>query len=256
VRGKVKKVYNQSPFLEVKNLNKIYYQGEIEIRALVGINLRIVESEAVAIFGPSGAGKSTLLQILGALDRPTEGEVIFQSRNITTLSDNELARLRNREVGFIFQFHHLLPEFTALENVMMPILISQSSSPKDRVGNFSSRMMKQRREKIEEEALKVLTEVGLKDRINHRPNELSAGEQQRVAVARALANSPKAILADEPTGNLDKKTGETVFELLLGLNREGGKTLIIVTHNEVLVERIASLDSGRVIHLRDGRISL
>ena len=247
-------MHNQRPFLEVKNLNKIYYQGEIEIRALVGINLRIVESEVIAIFGPSGAGKSTLLHILGALDRPTEGEVIFQSRNITTLSDNELARLRNREVGFIFQFHHLLPEFTALENVMMPILISQSSSPKDRVGNSSSRMMKQRREKIEEEALKVLTEVGLKDRINHRPNELSAGEQQRVAVARALANSPKAILADEPTGNLDKKTGETVFELLLGLNRERGKTLIIVTHNDVLVERIASLDSGRVIHLRDGRI--
>jgi len=248
-------VHNQRPFLEVKNLNKIYYQGEIEIRALVGINLRIVESEVIAIFGPSGAGKSTLLHILGALDRPTEGEVIFQSRNITTLSDNELARLRNREVGFIFQFHHLLPEFTALENVMMPILISQSSSPKDRVGNSSSRIMKQRREKIEEEALKVLTEVGLKDRINHRPNELSAGEQQRVAVARALANSPKAILADEPTGNLDKKTGETVFELLLGLNRERGKTLIIVTHNDVLVERIASLDSGRVIHLRDGRIT-
>jgi len=247
-------VHSETPLLEARDVHKSYYQGRIEVRALVGINLRIMESEVVTIFGPSGAGKSTLLHILGGLDRPTKGEVIFQSRNITTLSDNELARLRNREVGFIFQFHHLLPEFTALENVMMPILISQSSSPKDRVGNSSSRMMKQRREKIEEEALKVLTEVGLKDRINHRPNELSAGEQQRVAVARALANSPKAILADEPTGNLDKKTGETVFELLLGLNRERGKTLIIVTHNDVLVERIASLDSGRVIHLRDGRI--
>lgn len=245
---------NKRPFLEVRNLDKSYHQDKIEIRALVGINLRIVESEVVAIFGPSGAGKSTLLHILGALDRPTKGEVIFQNRNITTLSDNELARLRNREVGFIFQFHHLLPEFTALENVMMPILISQSSSPQDRVGNASSGKMKQRREKIEEEALKVLTEVGLKDRINHRPTELSVGEQQRVAVARALANSPKAILADEPTGNLDKKTGESVFELLLGLNRERGKTLIIVTHNEVLIERIASLDSGRIIHLRDGRI--
>ena len=245
---------NKRPFLEVRNLDKNYHQDKIEIRALVGINLRIVESEVVAIFGPSGAGKSTLLHILGALDRPTKGEVIFQNRNITTLSDNELARLRNREVGFIFQFHHLLPEFTALENVMMPILISQSSSPKERVGNPSSGKMKQRREKIEEEALKVLTEVGLKDRINHRPTELSVGEQQRVAVARALANSPKAILADEPTGNLDKKTGELVFELLLGLNRERGKTLIIVTHNEVLIERIASLESGRIIHLRDGRI--
>lgn len=245
---------SERPLLEARNLHKSYYQGKTEVRALVGINLEIAENEVVAIFGPSGAGKSTLLHILGALDRPTKGEVIFQNRNVTTLSDNELARLRNREVGFIFQFHHLLPEFTALENVMMPLLIAQSSSHKDGVGNPLSRKMKQRREKIEEEALKVLTEVGLKDRINHRPAELSVGEQQRVAVARALVNSPRAILADEPTGNLDRKTGESVFELLLRLDRERGKTLIIVTHNEVLIERIASLDSGRIIHLCDGRI--
>lgn len=245
---------SERPLLEARNLHKSYYQGKTEVRALVGINLEIAENEVVAIFGPSGAGKSTLLHILGALDRPTKGEVIFQDRNVTTLSDNELARLRNREVGFIFQFHHLLPEFTALENVMMPLLIAQSSSHKDGVGNPLSRKMKQRREKIEEEALKVLTEVGLKDRINHRPAELSVGEQQRVAVARALVNNPRAILADEPTGNLDRKTGESVFELLLRLDRERGKTLIIVTHNEVLIERIASLDSGRIIHLCDGRI--
>lgn len=245
---------NKKLFLEARNLHKSYYQGKFEIRALVGVNLQILESQVVAIFGPSGAGKSSLLHILGALDRPTKGEVIFQNRNITTLSDNELARLRNRKVGFIFQFHHLLPEFTALENVMMPVLISQSFSPGGRITNPSSRIMTQRREEIEEEALKVLTEVGLKDRINHRPSELSAGEQQRVAVARALANRPEAILADEPTGNLDKKTGELVFELLLGLNQGKGKTLIIVTHNEALVKKIASLDSGRVIHLRDGRI--
>jgi len=244
-------VHNQRPFLEAKNLYKSYYQGEIEVRALVGINLKIVENEVVAIFGPSGAGKSTLLHILGALDRPTKGEVIFQNSNITTLSNNELARLRNREVGFIFQFHHLLPEFTALENVMMPLLIAQSSSGKDRVGNFSSQKMKQR---IEEEALRILTDVGLKDRINHRPAELSVGEQQRVAVARALVNSPKAILADEPTGNLDRKTGDAVLELLLELNQERGKILVIITHNELLVERIASLHSGRVIHLCDGKI--
>jgi len=247
-------VHNKRPFLEARNLHKSYYQGEIEVRALVGIDLRIVENEVVAIFGPSGAGKSTLLHILGALDRPTEGEVIFQNRNITTLSDNELARLRNREVGFIFQFHHLLPEFTALENVMMPLLIAQSSSGKDGVRNPLSGKKEQRRKKIEEEALKVLTEVGLKDRINHRPAELSVGEQQRVAVARALVNIPKAILADEPTGNLDRKTGESVFELLVGLNRERGRILVIVTHNEVLVEKIASLESGRVIQLRDGKI--
>jgi len=244
-------VHNQRPFLEAKNLYKSYYQGEIEVRALVGINLKIVENEVVAIFGPSGAGKSTLLHILGALDRPTKGEVIFQNSNITTLSNNELARLRNREVGFIFQFHHLLPEFTALENVMMPLLIAQSSSGKDRVGNFSSQKMKQR---IEEEALRILTDVGLKDRINHRPAELSVGEQQRVAVARALVNSPKATLADEPTGNLDRKTGDAVLELLLELNQERGKILVIITHNELLVERIASLHSGRVIHLCDGKI--
>ncbi len=244
-------MHNQRPFLEAKNLYKSYYQGEIEVRALVGINLKIVENEVVAIFGPSGAGKSTLLHILGALDRPTKGEVIFQNSNITTLSNNELARLRNREVGFIFQFHHLLPEFTALENVMMPLLIAQSSSGKDRVGNFSSQKMKQR---IEEEALRILTDVGLKDRINHRPAELSVGEQQRVAVARALVNSPKAILADEPTGNLDRKTGDAVLELLLELNQERGKILVIITHNELLVERIASLHSGRVIHLCDGKI--
>ena len=244
-------MHNQRPFLEAKNLYKSYYQGEIEVRALAGINLKIVENEVVAIFGPSGAGKSTLLHILGALDRPTKGEVIFQNSNITTLSNNELARLRNREVGFIFQFHHLLPEFTALENVMMPLLIAQSSSGKDRMGNFSSQKMKQR---IEEEALRILTDVGLKNRINHRPAELSVGEQQRVAVARALVNSPKAILADEPTGNLDRKTGDAVLELLLELNQERGKVLVIITHNELLVERIASLHSGRVIHLCDGKI--
>jgi len=242
------------PFLEAKDLNKSYYQGEIEIRALVGINLRIMENEVVAIFGPSGAGKSTLLHILGALDRPTEGEVIFENRNITTLSDNELARLRNRKVGFIFQFHHLLPEFTALENVMMPMLIAQSSSHKERAGIWRSGQLKQTKEKIEAEALKVLTEVGLKGRINHRPSELSVGEQQRVAVARALVNTPKAILADEPTGNLDRKTGESVFELLLRLNREKGKILVIVTHNEELVDRVGKIETGKVLHIRDGKI--
>ncbi len=247
-------MYDQRVFLEAKNLHKSYYQGKIEIRALVAINLQILENEVVAIFGPSGAGKSTLLHILGALDRPTTGEVIFENRNITTLSDNELARLRNRKVGFIFQFHHLLPEFTALENVMMPMLIAQSSSHEYRVDNCPSGQFKQTKEEIEAEALKVLTEVGLKGRISHKPSELSVGEQQRVAVARALVNSPKAILADEPTGNLDRKTGESVFELLLRLNQEKEKTLVIVTHNEELVDRVGRIESGKVVHIRDGKI--
>jgi lipoprotein-releasing system ATP-binding protein len=247
-------VHSERPLLEARNLHRSYYQGRIEIRALVGVNLRIMESEVVAIFGPSGAGKSTLLHILGGLDRPTKGEVIFQNRDLTTLSDNELARLRNREVGFIFQFHHLLPEFTALENVMMPLLIAQSYSHNDRVGNPPLRKMNQRKEEVEQQALKGLTNVGLKDRINHRPAELSAGEQQRVAVARALVHSPKAILADEPTGNLDRETGESVLELLLRMDGERRKTLVIVTHNEELVERVGSLEWGRVILIHDGRI--
>jgi len=247
-------VHSETPLLEARDVHKSYYQGRIEVRALVGINLRIMESEVVTIFGPSGAGKSTLLHILGGLDRPTKGEVIFQNRDLPTLSDNELARLRNREVGFIFQFHHLLPEFTALENVMMPLLIAQSYSHNDRVGNSRSRKINQRKEQVEQQALKVLTNVGLKDRIDHRPGELSAGEQQRVAVARALVHSPKAILADEPTGNLDRETGESVLELLLRTNGERRKTLVIVTHNEELAERVRGLESGRVIHIRDGKI--
>jgi len=240
--------------LEARDVDKSYYQDRVEVRALVGINLRVRESEVVAIFGPSGAGKSTLLHILGALDRPTAGDVIFQNRSITTLSDNELARFRNREIGFIFQFHHLLPEFTALENVTMPLLIAESFSGKHGEGNALHGKTGERREEIEEEALKILTGVGLKGRINHRPAELSAGEQQRVAVARALVNTPKAILADEPTGNLDRKTGESVLEILWELNRERGKTLVIVTHSEELVEKVAGLEAGKVIHIRDGRI--
>jgi len=240
--------------LEARNVHKSYYQDRVEVRALVGINLCIRESEVVAIFGPSGAGKSTLLHILGALDRPTAGEVNFQNRDITTLSDNELARFRNREIGFIFQFHHLLPEFTALENVTMPLLIAESFSGRHGERNAFHGKTGQIREEIEEEALKILTGVGLKSRINHRPAELSAGEQQRVAVARALVNSPKAVLADEPTGNLDRTTGGSVLELLWELNRERGKTLVIVTHSEELVEKVAGLDGGKVIHIRDGKL--
>jgi len=251
---KAEKVVNERPLIEALNLDKSYYQDGIEVEALIGINLKIAENEVVAIFGPSGAGKSTLLHILGALDRPTKGEVTFQNRVLSTLSDDELARLRNREVGFIFQFHHLLPEFTALENVMMPLLIAQAYRHKAGVNGPFKGKIDERKEWIEEQALKVLTSVGLKDRINHRPSELSAGEQQRVAVGRALVHAPKVILADEPTGNLDRKTGESVFNLLLSMGGESGKTLVIVTHNEELVGEVGRLRSGRVIHLRDGRI--
>jgi len=245
---------NRTILLETRNLYKSYYQDKIEVRALEGISLHIGGEEVAAIFGPSGAGKSTLLHILGGLDRPTRGEVIFQNRNLASLSHEELARLRNSQVGFIFQFHHLLPEFTALENVMMPLMIAQSYFRRYGIYESNSQGSKRRRKDMEQEALKILTEVGLKDRINHRPAELSAGEQQRVAVARALVISPKLILADEPTGNLDRKTGELVFELLLRLNRERRKALVIVTHNENLVEEIGKLPSGRVVYLSDGRI--
>jgi lipoprotein-releasing system ATP-binding protein len=187
----------------------------------------------VAVVGPSGAGKSTLLHLLGALDRPTGGALTYGDRAVWSLSDGELAAFRNQTVGFVFQFHHLLPEFTALENAMMPALI-------------------QRRAPVEaaEAARALLSQVGLRDRLTHRPGELSGGEQQRVAVARALVTSPRVLLADEPTGNLDRKTGEEVFALLRLFNRERGVALVLVTHNEAL-----SRQADRILRLEDGRLA-
>jgi lipoprotein-releasing system ATP-binding protein len=202
------------------------------LHVLKGINLEVRPAELLCIIGASGVGKSTLLHILGTLDRPTQGTLLFSGRNIFELNDQELADFRNNSIGFVFQFHHLLPEFTALENVMMPALIKGMSS-----------------REAGERALKLLSEVGLVERKAHRPGELSGGEQQRVAVARALVLEPRLILADEPTGNLDTQTGDDVFSTMRELNRKRGTTFILVTHNERL-----SSQADRIVRMVDGRM--
>jgi lipoprotein-releasing system ATP-binding protein len=202
------------------------------IEVLKDVDLTIMPGEMLAIEGASGAGKSTLLHILGALDRPTEGKAYFQGMDLFGHSDDELAGIRNRHIGYVFQFHHLLPEFTALENTMMPGLI-QGLPTKEAAKN----------------AEKILARLGLKERLLHKPGALSGGEQQRVAVARSLMVNPLAILADEPTGNLDSKTGEEVHNLLVQINREQGITIVVVTHNPALAVRM-----NRRIILVDGRL--
>ncbi len=220
--------------ITARNLDKSYFNNNRELHVLKEVNLEIKHGEILAIVGPSGAGKSTLLHILGALDRPTQGEVHFEDKDISRLNDNELSYLRNRNIGFVFQFHHLLPEFTAVENVSIPGFMYLNSSGI---------------EEVKDKAMNVLRQVGLGDRMNHRPSELSGGEQQRLAVARALINDPQIILADEPTGNLDWKNSEVVHNILWELNRNKKQTLVIVTHNEELAGR-----ASRIIHLVDGRI--
>lgn len=222
---------NSNVLIQVQNLHKSFGNSAKRVDVLKGIDLNFYKGEAVAIVGASGVGKTTLLHILGTLERPTSGRVFYEGIDIFTLNDNELARFRNREIGFIFQFHHLLPEFNALENVMMPCLIS--GLPK-KEASFR--------------AEEVLTIVGLKDRLSHKPGELSGGEQQRVALARAIVLKPKVLLADEPTGNLDMKTGESVFEIMQELNRQRGITIIVVTHNLRLAQRLS-----RQIQLLDGK---
>jgi lipoprotein-releasing system ATP-binding protein len=218
--------------IALRNLTKEYVDGPRVVRVLTGLDLDVAAGERVAIVGESGVGKSTLLHILGTLDRPTSGEVWFDGEDLTARNDRELARFRNREVGFIFQFHHLLPDFTALENVMMPARIAGSG-----------------REAARRRAAALLARVGLAARADHRPGELSGGEQQRVAVARALIQEPRVVLADEPTGNLDPATGEGVQALLLELNRERNVTLVVATHNPGLA---AAMD--RTLRLAGGRI--
>ncbi|MBD3289649.1 ATP-binding cassette domain-containing protein [candidate division KSB1 bacterium] len=226
------KINNSNRLLVVQDLHKSYHLEKSEIRVLKGVTMEVLEGEIVAIVGPSGVGKSTLLHIVGALDRPTSGQVFINDVNIFTYNDVDLARFRNQSIGFVFQFHHLLPEFSALENVMMPALISGNED-----GN------------IRQHAMHLLNEVGLAHRARHRPGELSGGEQQRLAVARSLINSPMLILADEPSGNLDKASSQSLHRLFWDLNNRINQTIIIVTHNIDLAQR-----ADRIVELSDGRI--
>ena len=218
--------------ITVTDLHKSFVIGEHQLEVLKGISLTIARGELIAIVGASGAGKSTMLHILGLLDRPTKGTVLYEGTDLFQLSETDQADFRNRRIGFVFQFHHLLPEFTALENACMPALI-------------------QRREpaEIEKEAVAILEEVGLGARLHHKPGELSGGEQQRVAVARALLQKPDLVLADEPTGNLDTHTGDALFGLMRDLNKTRGTTFVIVTHNDKL-----SAQADRIVHMQDGQI--
>jgi lipoprotein-releasing system ATP-binding protein len=225
--------------IETQDLKKSFATEAGELKVLKGISIAINEGEIVGIVGASGVGKSTLLHILGALDRATSGKVLYSNQDISSFNGNTLASFRNKTIGFIFQFHHLLPEFTAVENVMMPGLINRSQ--KAGAGRDYN--------EIYEKAGMLLNEMGLSERKTHRPGELSGGEQQRVAVARALILDPKIVLADEPTGNLDAATGEELFNILIDLNKKKGITFVIVTHNESLSNRC-----HRVLRMVDGRI--
>jgi len=218
--------------IDVVDLYKSFPMGGRELVVLNNINLHIKRGELITIMGASGAGKSTLLQILGTLDRPTKGTVSFDGQDLFQLTEQQQAEFRNRRVGFVFQFHHLLPEFSALENACLPAMI-QKRDMADVVG----------------EATKLLGEVGLAERLHHKPGELSGGEQQRVSVARALMQQPDLVLADEPTGNLDSHTGEALFALLRQLNRSRGTTFVIVTHNDKL-----SSQADRIVSMQDGMI--
>lgn len=221
-----------APFIQVGGVHKVFKKEGAEIQALKGIDLTVKRGERIAIVGASGAGKTTLLHILGTLDRPSRGTVLYEGVDIFSRPERTLAASRNRDIGFVFQFYNLLPEFNAVENTMMPALIQGMDKRKAR-----------------QEAEEILTEVGLKDRMRHKPGELSGGEQQRVAVARALVLRPALLLADEPTGNLDSETGERIIQLIFALNQAKGVTLIVVTHNEALARRFP-----RRISLVDGRI--
>lgn len=223
---------NRAVILEALNIKKEYRSGPEIIEVLKGINFRVREKEIVVIMGPSGVGKSTLLNIIGTLDKPSSGELMINGESVGQLSEQKLAKFRNNYIGFIFQFHYLLPEFTALENVMIPRMIKNDNWKED-----------------EALAIKLLTDVGLEHRLTHRPNELSGGEQQRVAVARALMNQPKLVLADEPTGDLDRRNSEALFKLILELNDKYHQSFVIVTHNEMFAKQ-----AHRVIHLWDGQI--
>lgn len=219
--------------IEVRDIRKIYMMGAIEVRALDGVSFTIDRGEILSIMGPSGSGKSTLMNLLGCLDRPSSGDYILDGEHVSNLSDDQLADIRNRKVGFVFQSFNLLPRATALANVELPL--RYAGVGKERL----------------DRARTALELVGLADRIDHKPTELSGGQQQRVAVARALVNNPAILMADEPTGNLDSKSGKEIMELLLNLNRERGTTVIVVTHDPNIAAQ-----TQRVIRLRDGNLEV
>ena len=221
-----------SNLLQVRDLQKSFVDTGVEIRVLRGLDLDLEEGERLAIVGESGVGKSTLLHIIGTLDRPSSGQVLYRGKEMSAMDEDALSEFRNRDVGFVFQFHYLLPDFNALENVMLPALIQGWEWERARAG-----------------AMKLLDRVGLKERVDHRPGKLSGGEQQRVAVARSVILEPQLILADETTGDLDPRTGEEIQELLFRLNEEAGLALVVATHNRRFAERI-----GRQVELREGRL--
>jgi len=220
--------------LEASNINKSYYSSNNSLCVLKEVDLTIKQGEIISIVGPSGAGKSTLLHILGGLDQPDQGMVSFDGEDIYNLDDAARAKIRNNKVGFVFQFYHLLPEFTALENVLLPAMIQMKHAKK---------------KQLTEAGMDLLAKVGLEDRVGHKSNQLSGGEQQRVAIARALINKPDIVFCDEPTGNLDSESGQGIIHLLMDL-KESSQTVVIVTHDEDIAAR-----SHRIIHIKDGQLT-